>query len=102
MLLYPDIFNNLMFYPTQLGSTDLNDYKNLEAYSSYKSSWLQPLYFHKLSESKYCIFKGECRQSQRINEIDHKLWIIMKKSGKIRSCHCTCIAIISRCQKWID
>ena len=25
MLLYPDIFNYLMFYPTQLGTTDLND-----------------------------------------------------------------------------
>ena len=25
MLLHPDIFNYLMFYPTQLGTTDLND-----------------------------------------------------------------------------
>ena len=33
MLLYPDIFNYLMFYPTQLDSTDLSDYKNLKAYS---------------------------------------------------------------------
>ena len=81
-----------MFYPTQLGSTDLSDYKNLEAYSYYKSGWLQPLYFHELSASKYCIFKGECRQSQRINETDHKLWIIMEKSGKIRSFDCTCMA----------
>ena len=76
MLLYPDIFNYLMFHPTQLGSTDLSDYKNSNAYSYYK----------------YCIFKGECRQSQRINEIIHKLWNIMEKCGKIRSCHCTCMA----------
>ena len=75
-----------MFYPTQLGSTDLSDYKNSKAYSCYKSGWLQPLYFRILSRSKYCIFKEECRQSQRINE---KLWIIMEKSGKIRSCLCT-------------
>ena len=80
-----------MFYPTQLGSTDLSDCKNSKAYSYYKSGWLQPLYFHKLSGSKYCIFKGECRQYQRINEINHKLWIIMEKSGKIRSCHATCM-----------
>ena len=66
MLLYPDIFNYLMFYPTQLGSTHLSDYKNAKAYSYYQSGWLQPLYFHKLFGSKYCIFKGECRQSQRI------------------------------------
>ena len=86
MLLYPDIFNYLMFYPTQLGSTDLSDYKNSKAYSYYKSGWFQPLYFHKLSGSKYC------RRSQRINDINHNLWIIMEKPGKIRSCHCTCMA----------
>ena len=73
MLLYPDIFNYLMFYPTQLDSTDLSDYKNLKAYSYYESGCLQPLYFHKLSGSKYCIFKGECRQSQRIKKINHKI-----------------------------
>ena len=81
-----------MFYPTQLGSTDLSDYKNSKAYSYYESGWLQPLYFHKMSGSKYCIFKGECRHSQKINEINHKLWIIMEKPGKIRSCNCTCLA----------
>ena len=37
MLLYPDIFNYLKLYHTQLGSTDFNDYKNLKAYSYYKS-----------------------------------------------------------------
>ena len=72
MLLYPDIFNYLMFYPTQLDSTDLSDYKNSKAYSCYNSDWFQPLYFHKLSGSK--------------------LWIIMEKSGKIRSCHFICMA----------
>ena len=93
MLLYRDIFNYLIFYPTQLGSTNLSDYKNSKAYSYYKPGWLQqPLYFHKLTGRKYCIFKGECRQSQRINKINHKLWIIMEKSAKIRSCHCIFMA----------
>ena len=72
-----------MFYPTQLASTDLSDYKNSGAYSYYKSGWLQPLYFQKLSVSKYCIFKEECRQSQRIKEINHKLWNIKEKSGSV-------------------
>ena len=48
MLFYPDIINYLMFYPKQLGSTDLSDYKNSKACSYYKSGWLRPLYFHKL------------------------------------------------------
>ena len=87
VLLYPDVFNYLMFYPTRLGSTDFSDYKNLEAYSYYKSGWFQPLYFHKLSGGKYRILKGECGQSLRIKEINCKFWIIMEKSGKTRSCH---------------
>ena len=81
-----------MFYPTQLGSTDLSNCKNSKAYSYCKSGWLQRLYFHKLSGSKYCIFKGESGQSQRIKDINHKLWIIMEKSGEIRSCHATCMS----------
>ena len=83
VLLYPHIFSYLMFYPTQLASTDLSDYKNSGAYSYYKSDWLQPLYFQKLSVSKYCIFKEECRQSQRIKEINHKLWNIKEKSSSV-------------------
>ena len=47
MLLYPDIFNCLMFYPTQFSSTDLSDYKNSKAYSYYNYGWLQPLYFQR-------------------------------------------------------
>ena len=43
MLQYPDIFNLLMFYPSELGSKDLSEYKNSKAYSYYKSGWLQPL-----------------------------------------------------------
>ena len=37
MLSYPDIFNFLMFYPSELGSKDLSDYKNSKSYSYYKS-----------------------------------------------------------------
>ena len=91
MLLYPDIFNYLMFYPMQR-STTLSGCKNLESYNYFKSVWLWPLYFHKLSGRKFCIFKGECRRSQRMKEINHKLWIIMEKSGNVRSCHCTYVA----------
>ena len=43
ILSYPDIFDFLMLYPSELGSKDLNDYKNNEAYSYYKLGWLQPL-----------------------------------------------------------
>ena len=40
MLSYPDTFNFLMFYPGELGSKDLSDYKNIKADSNYKSGSL--------------------------------------------------------------
>ena len=46
VLSYADIFNSLnslMFSASQLGSKDLNDYRNSKAYIYYKSGWLQPL-----------------------------------------------------------
>ena len=92
MLLYPDIFNYLMFFPSELCSKDLDDYQNAKAYSYYKSGWLQPLLYHNLTDSNFCILKDECRKSQSVNDQFHKLWIILEKSAKIRSCHCTCIA----------
>ena len=55
MLSYPDIFNLWMFCPSELGNKDLSDYKNSKAYIYYKSGWLQPLQYHNLSGSKYCI-----------------------------------------------
>ena len=59
MLSYPDIFDFLMFYPSELGSKDLSDYKNSKAYSCYESGWLQPLQYHNLSGSKYCVSSDE-------------------------------------------
>ena len=84
------LFYSILY--SELGSKDLNDYKNSKAYSYYKSGWLQPLLFHNLSGSKFCIFKGECRRSQSLNEPFHKLWLIIEKTSKIRSAHCTCMA----------
>ena len=52
MLLYPDIFKYLMFFPSESGNKDLNDYKNSKAYSYHKSGWLQPLLYHNLSGSQ--------------------------------------------------
>ena len=92
MLLYPGIFNYLIFFPSEPGSKDLNDYRNSKAYSYRKSGWLQPLLYHNLIGSNFCILKGECRKSQSVNDLFHKLWMILEKSSKIRSCHCTYMA----------
>ena len=88
MLSYPDIFNSLTFYPSELGSKDLSDYKNSRTYSYYKSGWLQPLQYHNLSGSKYCIIRRECRKSQSTKGLFH----ILERTAKIKTCHCTCMA----------
>ena len=77
MVLYPDIFNYLMFFPSELGSKDLNDYKNSKAYSYYKSGWLQPLFYHSIDiNSKFCIIKTECRKSQNIRDSYYDLFLL--------------------------
>ena len=73
MLLYANIFNYLIFFPSELGSKDLNDYKNSTAYSYHKLGWLQPLLYHNLKGSNFGILKGECRKSQSVNDPFHKI-----------------------------
>ena len=73
MLLYANIFNYLIFFPSELGSKDLNDYKNSTAYSYHKLGWLQPLLYHNLTGGNFWILKGECRKSQSVNDPFHKL-----------------------------
>ena len=58
-ILYPDIFS-LVFNSSELESNNLSDYKNCKAYSYYMSGGLQPLMYHNLTGSKFCIFKVEC------------------------------------------
>ena len=43
------------------------------------------------------MFKGDCRKSERINDASHKFWMVIeKKTAKIRSAHCTCMAGMSQ------
>ena len=55
MLLYPDIFNYLMFFPSEFCGKDLNDYKNSKAYSYHKSG---------CCNHSSITLNGECRKSQ--------------------------------------
>ena len=56
------------------------------------SGQLQPLMYHNLTGSKFCIFKGECRHSQSINNPFHQFWLTVKKTGEVRVCYCACMA----------
>ena len=96
--LYPDIFNFLSFHPSELKNEDLSDYKTSKAYSYYATGWLNPLYYHAISdESKFCFLKTTCRPSQRISDVPHRLWVCLSKtSGSIMKAHCSCMAGISQ------
>ena len=72
----------LMFCDSELGSKDLNNYKNSKSYIYYKSGWFQVLQYHNLSGSQYCIIREEYRKSQFIKDPLHKLWIILTKTAK--------------------
>ena len=56
------------------------------------SGWLQWLMYRNLVGGKFCIFKGECRHSQSMNNLFHKFWLIVEETGKICAFHCTCMA----------
>ena len=72
---------------------DLSDYKGCKAYSYFKQGWLGPLSYHPLGSSDQCLLKSDCRPSERIRDVPHKLWLcISKKEGKVLQAHCTCMA----------
>lgn len=50
ILSYPDLFNFMMFYSSELGRPrqGLSDYKINKAYSYYKSGWVHPLQYHNI------------------------------------------------------
>lgn len=72
---------------------DLSDYKGSEAYSFFKKGWLGYISYHPLGSSQHCLLKCDCRPSERIRDVPHKLWLcIGKKDGKVLQAHCTCMA----------
>ena len=50
------------------------------------------MHYHNLSGSKYCIIRGEYRKSQSTKDSFYKRWILLEKTAKIRTWHCTCMA----------
>ena len=94
---YPEIYNYFMFHPSELCSSDLNDYKNSKGYSYFKRGWIGQISYHSIHEtSNFCILKTDCRASERLRDPPHKLWAcISKKDSTIKSAHCDCMAGMS-------
>ena len=97
MISYGDIFNFLMFKPSELGSSDLNDYKNSKAYSYFANGWLGCISYHNIDKhSKYCFLQADCRPSERLRDTPHKVWVcVLKSDHTIKTAHCSCMAGMS-------
>ena len=94
-VLYPEIYNYLIFNPGELSSSDLNDYKTSKGYSFLVAVGLALLVTIN-STSLYCLLKTDCRHSESVNSPPHKLWaIIVNKDAKIKAAHCDCMAGMS-------
>ena len=48
---------------------------------------MQPLSYHDVTGSNFCILKGECGKSQLVNDPCHKPWIILVSQGSVVSLH---------------
>ena len=92
---YGSIFIFIIFHPIDLGSDDLNDYKNTKAYSYFANGWLGKI-SAVLFDSTIFLIKADCRLSERISDPDHNIWACLtKKVCTIKSAHCSCRAGMS-------
>ena len=87
MLLYTDTFNYLMFLPSELGSKDLNDYKNSKAEIRLVATTIVSY----RTCSNLCILKDEYRKFKLLNDSFDITLDNLEMSAKIRWYHCNCI-----------
>ena len=72
---------------------DLCDYKSSKAYSYFERGWLGNIFYLDVNNSPFCFMKTDCRPSQRISDVSHKLWLLISKAdGNVIRAHCTCMA----------
>lgn len=71
---------------------DLSDYKSSKAYSYFEKGWLGNILYNDL-DGPFCFLKTDCRPSQKISDVFHKLWLLISKAdGNVLRAHCTCMA----------
>ena len=72
----------------------LTEYKEGKAHRLFQSGWLKEVFIHSISdESVYCFLRANCTHTMKISDLPHTAWIcVEKKSGKVVSAYCTCLA----------
>jgi hypothetical protein len=57
----------------------MSDYKEQKAYSYFSSEFIFEILYNTVSDlSNYCMLKSKCTPSQRIRDIPHDMWVIIK------------------------
>ena len=72
----------------------LCDYKEQKAYSYFTSKFIFEVMYHNIKlESAYCFMKCKCQPSQRVTDVAHDVWVLLRKhTGDIVCAYCTCFA----------
>ena len=68
----------------------MENYKSLEAFNYFKSSWIQVV--KHINISGVFLAKCDVRPSYKSIEQPHLPWIALVKNGKVIAFHCTCMA----------
>ena len=106
MSLWPKIFfmDISKYYATVISRNDLwqrveCEYKEGKAYRYFTNGFMGEVFINEVSNvSELCILKARCVPSQRVNNKQHEVWCIIKKSstnhigGEIIAGYYTCTA----------
>lgn len=73
------------------------------SYFASQQSWIQEVFYHPIEDNTdVCLLKSKCIPSQRVNHVQHVIWICIRKStGVIEKAYCSCMAgLVKYCTQY--